>query len=43
LEKLTKRKKAELRRIAQLTVEATLAAEAKLSKLREKQAARASS
>lgn len=36
LDKLTARKKAELRLIAQLTFEATLAAEEKLSKLVER-------
>ncbi len=36
MEKLTKRKEAELRLIAELTFDATLAAESKLSKLAEK-------
>lgn len=36
MEKLTKRKEAELRLIAELTFDATLAAESKLSKLAKK-------
>ena len=38
MEKLTNEKKAELRRIAELTFEATLAADAKLTKLAERRA-----
>ncbi len=38
MKKLTNEKKAELRRIAELTFEATLAANAKLSRLAEKRA-----
>jgi hypothetical protein len=40
--KLTARKKAELKLIAALTLDATLAAEAKLAKLKARQAARRS-